>query len=527
MDHERHQDPTWPGGARYGSLHPRYSGVTAHDLVTGSWTNLWWTHNNAALYTRLINALDASPNRDQHYAMMDLDGDGTISPTELGQAMVFDNTDGNPHGMLNYYRAVMRVEAPQTFNVKGWTAYLQDSWQLNRFTANVGLRWEDWTHFASDGSQISDFSSTVAPRIGVVYDITGRGKMKISGFFGRYYDPIRMNMTEFAGSLIGSVVDEQVWANFEWLTYLVRGGVETPDALFSPTTKTPYTDDFQLGFEIDLGHNMSFEALVIRRRTRDIMEDYDLCLYALCTDGTTYYPDPDAENSLWLGLGYFGYDVNPGSNFVIATLAGGERKWDGIELVFRKRYSNNWQGLASYTWADATGSSNSDSNAALQGDVLWLDPRSPYQFARQPGMIEHLAKVGASYSFNFGLQLGTGVTFSSGTAASRTWSIYGGNMPMLADEASEYGGVVTRWLAEDSVGTLTNPSWWSMDLRAKYTHTFGWLVTELFLDVFNVFDDQAAVRNQDVVAGQDGVPFGDPIEWVQPRRMYVGVRLGF
>jgi len=430
--------------------------------------------------------------------------------------------------MLNYYRIVEAEAAPVTYNTKGMTFYAQDSWQLNRFTVNAGVRAEQWDHYATDGSLISEFDLDVAPRLGVVWDITGQGKMKLSAFYGRYYDPIRMNMTSFAGTLVGSVRDEQIWTNFEWLTYRVRGGTQTQDALFSPTTQTPYTDDFQLGFEVDLGSNMSVEALVIRRRTRDVMEDYDLGLYAYDTDGNTTYGDINAEDSLWLGLDYFGYDENPGSNFVIATLAGGKRDWDGIELVFRKRFSNRWQMLASYTYADAMGNSNSDSNADFQGDVLFLDPRAPYQWARQPGMIENLAKAGGSYTFDFGLQLGATISYSSGTVASRTYESYRRNLPMRVDEAYVWGGALERWLQPNSVGSLENPSWTLFDFRGAYTLNLGRsMALELFLDVFNVFDDQAAVRNQDVVAGTGGIEFGEPLQWNSPRRMYLGARLSF
>jgi hypothetical protein len=258
------------------------------------------------------------------------------------------------------------------------------------------------------------------------------------------------------------------------------------------------------------------------------MEDYDLCLYAICTDGTTHYPGPiDDPNSMFLGLDYFGYDVNPGSNFVIATLAAAERNWDGFELIFRKRYSNNWQLLASYTYADAEGSSNSDSNADFQGDVIWLDPRSPGQLGRQPGMIEHLAKVAGSYTFDFGLQLGATYAWNSGSVASRTWLAYSRHLPMRVDEAFEYAGISTRWLAEDSVGSLTNDSWGSLDFRAAYDLQTGPVGWQFFLDLFNVFDDQAAVRNQDLVAGDAQTEFGDPVQWVDPRRLYLGVRLNF
>ena len=52
------------------------------------------------------------------------------------------------------------------------------------------------------------------------------------------------------------------------------------DAFFSPTTQTPYTDELQIGYGVDLGNNMSFDAPYYNRRTRDIFEDYDLELYA-------------------------------------------------------------------------------------------------------------------------------------------------------------------------------------------------------------------------------------------------------
>ncbi|MCK5377264.1 MAG: TonB-dependent receptor, partial [Acidobacteria bacterium] len=530
MDHERLRDLTYTGDdppANWSSYHSQYAGVTAGGLRQGDWTGSQWEFDNPSDYTGLINAIDASPNSAQHYAILDLNGDGTISEAEMA-TLVFDSTTGNPDGMLNYYRIVEIEAIPISFNSKGSIFFAQDSWQLKNFTVNVGARAEQWDHYGSNGSKVSEFDLAVAPRLGAVWDITGKGKMKLSAFYGRYYDPIRMNMTAFAGTLVGSEREEQIYTNFEWLTYRIRGGSRTVDAAFAPSTKTPYTDDFQVGFEVDLGANMSVEALVIRRKTRDILEDYDLCLYAYCPDGTQVYGDIDAENSMWLGFDYFGYEENPGSNFVIATLNGAKRNWDGIELVFRKRFSNRWQGLASYTYADAMGSSNSDSNADFQGDVVWLDPAAPNQWARQPGMIENLAKAGGSYTFDFGLELGGTVAYSSGTVASRTFESYRRNLPMREDDSYTFGGHTTRWLGEDSVGGLENPSWTTIDFRGSYTFNLGRSMSlELFLDVFNVLDDQAAVRNQDVVAGTGGIDFGEPLQWNSPRRLYLGGRLAF
>ena len=52
---------------------------------------------------------------------------------------------------------------------------------------------------------------------------------------------------------------------------------------------------------------------------------------------------------------------------MIATLAGGKRDYQGLDLIFRKRYSDNWQLLGSYTYNWAEGNTNSDSQRRLPG----------------------------------------------------------------------------------------------------------------------------------------------------------------
>ena len=197
---------------------------------------------------------------------------------------------------------------------------------------------------------------------------------------------------------------------------------------------------------VDLGNNMSFDALYYNRRTRDILEDYDLELYA----DPNGYPGPiNDPNSLFLGYDYFGYTENPGSNFVIGTLAGGKRDFNGLEFVFRKRFANRWQLLSSYNWNDAKGNTNSDSNADFQGDVDYLDPRAPNQFGTQPGLIRHLAKGAASYTFDFGLQLGGTFSWNSGTVASRTFLA---SRPQPAGARHRGGSVPVRRLYQPLAG---------------------------------------------------------------------------
>jgi len=524
--------------ARYVSLDDRYLGqnITALE-ISGAISTLEFDATNPSDTSGLVTfGLNSNPAA---FAAVDTNNDGVISNAEI-QGIVFNSTAGNPHGQINYQRDFQSAAGAQETRSEGTTYYVQDTWQWNRWAVNAGVRVEKWEHFATSGENIYTFDDEVAPRVSVTYDLSGDGRQRLSAYYGRYYDPIRNNMTNFAGTLTGRVLEEQVFVAGQWLTYRIRGGPQVADALFAPTTQTPYTDEYQVGYKADLGQNMSIEANYIMRETRDILEDYDMGLYAVDSDGIPHYPgDVNAPNSLWLGPEYFGYTNGvPPSNFVIATLEGGERDWDGVELIFRKRYSNNWQLIASYSYNDAEGSSNSDSNADFQGDVLFLDPRAPNQFGTQPGLIENLFKVAGSYRWDNGFEVGGQFRFADGVKTSRTFRASNRNLPCRVAQAScgtenlprfDFGGVLdSRWIAPGTVGTLDNPSYQILDLRVSYELAVGdWGNADFFLDIFNVADDQKATRNQDIVAGNDGVAFGEGLEFVQPRRYYLGARLRF
>jgi hypothetical protein len=444
--------------------------------------------------------------------------------------------------MINYDRTFQSSTGPQETASRGLNLFIQDQFTVgDRLSFNLGIRAEKYAHFATDGEEISFFPWEWAPRLSATYDVLGNGRHKASAYWGRYYDPIRNDMTNFAGTLTGSTLEEQVFILGDWVTYRTRGGPQVQDALFSPTTQTPYTDDLQLGYAVDLGRSMSLEANVIRRETRDVLEDYDLFLYS---DPQGYGLPVDHPESLFIPVDYFGFGSIPPSNFIIGTLLGGERDWDGVELIFRKRFSNNWQMLASYNYADGEGSTNSDSNADFQGDVLWLDPRAPNQFGTQPGLIEHLFKIAGSYQWNNGIQVGGAYRWNSGVIISRTFSASGRHLPLLdtndtqldcniingvavGPDCVSFAGQDGTWLSPVAVGQFENPEYGVLDLRFAYLWDLQSVDFDFFVDVFNALDDQATIREQDLIAGGGGANFGEGLEFVEPRRFFLGARLRF
>jgi hypothetical protein len=520
-------DYTGADHARYVSIAAEDAGVSVDQYFGSGWSGT--RSITATDATRILNAMNNGADSAYYLGLLDTNSDGEVSDAEL-RAYHFTSTSGNPNGQVNAYRIIRQVNNPYSVKSKGKTFYLQDTWTKDQWTVNAGVRGEQWRHYASDGTETYTFDWKFAPRLSVVYDLNGDGRSKVWGFVGRYYDPIRTNMSDFAGALTGPEDAEQIYVGDRWLTYRTRGGATTPDAVFAPSTKTPYTDEMMIGYATTFGRDLSLSVTLTNRVTKNLLEDYDLSLYS---DPTTPCEDPEENfgyacpgSAFYLPYSYFGYDSQPNSNYVIATLAGGKREYQGLEVTLTKQKSDNWQGLVSYTYNNAHGNSNSDSNADFQGDWIALDPRAPNQWGPQPGNIEHQLKAYGVYYFDFGLELSGVFNWNSGIKYSRTFAAYGRHLPEMSD-GYEYGGVYDSWILPGAVGGETGPSYYTLDMRAKYTYPVPVGKLELFLDVFNILDKQSPIAEQDLVGGDGVYAFGEANQWVAPRRAYLGVRYSF
>jgi hypothetical protein len=518
------ENGTVPGGATYASLNIANSGGTYASILGAS---SGFTARPAVGTVDIPRVITAVSGNAAARAVVDTDNNGIITAAEVN-AIVFNSTAGNPYGNVNLYRALRSVEGPYEVRSEGQTVYLQDTWTLGQLTVAAGVRAEKWEHFASDGSQVATFDWELAPRLSVVYDLVGDGRSKVFGFAGRYYDPIRNNMSDFAGALTGPVDEEQLFIGGQWLTFRTRGGATVPDALFSPTTKTPYTDEFMLGYSTTFGSSIGFQASVTRRETRDIMEDFDLALYSdpngTAADALNGHAIPGSL--FYLPYSYFGYTSAPNSNYVIGTLPGGERNYTGFELTLTKYRTDNWFGQASYTYNDADGNSNSDSNADYQGDWIALDPRAPNTFGPQPGNIEHQFKAYAGYEFDFGLEVSGVFNWNSGALYTPAQAV-GGRYFAPMGAPYQFGGVTDTYFLPGYIGSETGPSYYTFDMRFKYDYDLPIGGVEFFVDIFNVLNNQSATGVQKLIAGDGVYNFQEENAWVAPRRAYLGVRYSF
>ncbi|RZJ18884.1 MAG: TonB-dependent receptor [Brevundimonas sp.] len=527
---------TVSGDVTYNSISDRYAGFTFEQLVFGLdpededtpiFTASVFSNDDRA---RIIDGINASANRAAIYALID-DGDGVLTPDEIS-AITFSNTAGNPGNQINAYRSLRTQNGVNAVGSEGQSFYLQDTWTMGQLTVNAGVRAEEWTHIDSNGNDLFTFDWELAPRVSVVYDLLGDGRSKVWGFVGRYYDPVRNDMTAFAGSLSGAVDEEQINIGGNWVTFRTRGGAQVLDSIFAPSTKTPYTDEFLIGYSTTFGRDIGLSVTATKRDTRQIFEDYDLGVYS---DPTNTGADGNAApgGPLFLDYDYFGLsaeqiaDVQAGNiNYVLGTLAGGKRDYLGVEVTLTKFRTDNWFGQVSYTWNQAEGNSSSDGNAGVQGDFIYLDPRAPNAWGKLPGNIEHLFKAYAAYEFDFGLEVAGVFNWNSGAVYTPVSYLYG-YVAGPRDPAYVWGGTESTWLSPGFTGSETGPSYYTFDVRATYTLDLSFGEVELFADIFNVLDQQSATSEFTNRAGSADFDYQEANAWVAPRRAYLGIRYSF
>src|SRR5690606_9804711 len=111
--------------------------------------------------------------------------------------------------------------------------------------------------------------------------------------------------------------------------------------------------------------------------------------------------------------------------------------------------------------------------------------------------------------FDFGLELSGVFNWNSGVVYSRTQLIGSRHLPLMVEVPYVNGGVTDTWFQEDVLGSETAPAYYTFDVRAKYTHELSVGEFEVFLDIFNILDNQAAIAEQDLLRGDGVYDFGE------------------
>jgi hypothetical protein len=182
-------------------------------------------------------------------------------------------------------------------------------------------------------------TNVIAPRLSGAVDISGDGKSLITGSYGRYYASIIQGFSDnFA-----AVPQRGNYDNYAWngSAFVFSNRVQLAGSSFQPNPdlKPYHTDEFTVGFQRQFGRSMAAGVRFIAKTWGNIIDDV-----------ITFNPDNSFNRQA------VNYDI-------------AERTYRGLQLTAEKRFSNNWNAGASYTYSQTRGNHFADNFTTL-GDFL-------------------------------------------------------------------------------------------------------------------------------------------------------------
>ena len=367
----------------------------------------------------------------------------------------------------------------------------------------------------------------ITPRIGVVWDVTGDGTWALKANFSRYPEALGIS---YGGATNVNDVGSEDWNWYDpngdgifqfgeqttmRSSWYPGAGTEVDDEL-----QAPLTDEFTFGLEHEVFDNILLSATGIYRGRRDdvgtinigvpygLMFDSDKCK-AECTPVNPWGTDP------WVKL----QTVDPGDDGVIGTADDGgpipiwavnpntygtnnylttnpnvwgfhdDTWYKGVSLVASKRWSDNWQMLAS--WDIGT---SEYQGSAYNPNSLWNSRRQLSSNHR-----DHILKLTANYLIAepIGVNLGIFIRAQSGQAMTASYTYDSELLEELGpyENQSNWGmTVVGRGEMGDKQCNGCNrpqnePFTTLVDVRAEKQFTIGkYGVVHAYFDVFNVMN---------------------------------------
>jgi hypothetical protein len=217
--------------------------------------------------------------------------------------------------------------------------FARDKMQLtNRLFVEAGLRFERQTGKSDIGEQTVD-TNVYAPRLSGSYDLSGNGKMLVTGSYGRYFATIIQGFSDsFANVPQQENYDVYLWNGSQYVfsrSVRVGGGDFAPNPDLDPY----HMDEFTVGFQRQFGQNMGAGVRYVHRKWGDLIDDV-----------RTFRADGSIDRQV------VNYDV-------------AERDYNGLQLTLEKRFSHNWLAQGSYTYSRTAGNHFGDNFTSL-GDYL-------------------------------------------------------------------------------------------------------------------------------------------------------------
>jgi outer membrane receptor for ferrienterochelin and colicin len=131
-------------------------------------------------------------NANNHQSGSDYRVQGTT--TYIRDGVIYPVWNNNGSSTVFQYNPIAQLAQDTAFVTYG--VFLNDSWQItNRLTANLGLRY-DKNNGVNSAAVTTANDSAWSPRLGIVYDVTAKGDLRVNFYYGKYVQAIANNIAD-------------------------------------------------------------------------------------------------------------------------------------------------------------------------------------------------------------------------------------------------------------------------------------------------------------------------------------------
>lgn len=422
-------------------------------------------------------------------------------------------------------------DEPTTTRVQGF--YIQDDFRAtNNLQINVGFRWDYQQSYGTSSTYIklNDFIDNMQPRLGFIWDFTGQGRGKLFINYARFLEtPIPLDVNVRAG---GDEIQLDRNANVNRLnaaagSTIIAGTASGLGCLGCTATPVDFdlkpqtVNEVVAGVEYEIVRDLTLGVTGRYRAQGSVIEDGSF------DDGATYFL------------------FNPGESLTerlacadpaIGCFGRARRYYRAIEMSATKRFTNNFQFIASYVFSSLIGNyeglfrndnGQSDPNITSLFDLPSLLGNT---YGRLPNDRPHQFKFNGSYRTPFKLMVSANFYARSGIPFDELipHPVYGDNE----------GFAVPRGTAINPLtGSNRTPTNFQLDLGAYYPISFGERKELRFMvDWFNVTNSQRALREDTtnlINSGISGVPpvanntYGTGLIFQFPSTLRLGAKFSF
>lgn len=465
----------------------------------------------------------------------------------------YTNTSGAPMQVVQ----AITYQNGGVFETNNSAYYIEDNWQITKnVLASLGVRSESFNNKNSAGDSFIKVDNTIAPRLGVTWDVNGNQETKVFGTLGRYYIPVMSNTNvrlsgaetnyrdfyEFTGSFSDDRYQTPgMGAQLGNRLVISDGATPDPRSVVDPNIKPMYQDEFRAGIEQALVNRWSVNATFTHRNLKSVMDDICSGEAAGQWAAANGYSADDAQTIANTVDHCFLY--NPGGDLTANVDFAGDgnltevtipaaalkfpkpkRTYNALELGFKRAWDGVWSLQGSYVLAFSKG----NAEGYVKSDI-GQDDAGISQDWDHPGLMEgsygylpndrrHTFKVFGSYQVTPELRLGANVRVQSG----RPMNCFGYYNGTLDTTSIEYGAASFYCNGtlnpRGSLGRLA----WTRDLSLQATYEPKWLEGFTFqVDAMNVLNERTVTsinESGEVGLGTPSPSYGQPLSTQNPRR---------